>query len=110
MQPELTAVVMTALALAEELQQLRAQVRDAGARREDVDAHLAAVEAYYTNALADLGDVLEDGLHGEPADASGPDEPDGDARHDDHAEGDGQDEAPTVNPESGSHDTGFSEA
>ncbi|MCA0268536.1 MAG: cell division protein ZapA [Bacteroidetes bacterium] len=63
MQPELTAVVMTALALAEEVQQARALVREAQAQL--TEAPPAANDDGWAEALLDLDDALYDALYGD---------------------------------------------
>lgn len=60
MQPELTAVVMTALALAEEVQQARALVREAQTQLADAPAGEGLADA-----LLDLDDALYNALYGD---------------------------------------------
>lgn len=68
MQPEMTAVVMTALALAEEARQAKATASEAQGQLHDVDGHVQAVETRYTDALVDLDDQLFAALYGEDED------------------------------------------
>lgn len=70
MQPELTAVVMTALALAEEVQQARALVREAQTQLADAPTEAADVSGF-THALLDLDDALYDALYGDESEGAG---------------------------------------
>ena len=76
MQPELTAVVMTALALVEEARQARTVAQEAQAQLDDVGGHVATVETQYTEALVALDDALCDALYAPaPPDADAEDTP-----------------------------------